>query len=184
MPVCTVRVPTFGNAQRGTRHQLWFKESPFEWSIGFLNLPCQKQNVLDFLSNILLIVLPISGNSVPFSYVLKQKTQESSLILLFAINFMFSLWIAWLHLPICPWSIICYPPTCPHFPALHLSKESSTILIPLSWSLAFTPVSQAISPHSSQTHLFRTYWVSLNLRHHFIYYQKTGNCQLCKYHWL
>lgn len=65
--------PTFGVAQRGTRHQLQFKESPFGWPTDPFNLPCQKQNVWVFLSNILLTVLPISWNSVTVFLLSKTK---------------------------------------------------------------------------------------------------------------
>ena len=104
-----------------------------------------------------------------FSLLLRQKKpKESFFVLLFTLNFMFnsSLGPRWVHLAMFPGLTAPHRPSAPTFSGSHLSEEPSGAA-PALWaalSLLLLPT-QALFPHSSQTHFVRTYRVSWNLRH-------------------
>lgn len=87
----------------------------------------------------LLTVLLIPGYSTTIFLFAEAKNPWVILMLLFSLNFMFSLWTNWLHLPVCLGSDCLSVPTLSthHFPSSHLragsSSHCSTLL---SWSLA------------------------------------------------
>lgn len=139
------------------------------WMTGLLNLPCEKQNVWVFFSTHFSLSCIFQEIVSSFSLLLRQKKpKESFFVLLFTLNFMFnsSLGPRWVHLAMFPGLTAPHRPSAPTFSGSHLSEEPSGAA-PALWaalSLLLLPT-QALFPHSSQTHFVRTYRVSWNLRH-------------------
>lgn len=133
--MCTSRGLRFQDAQRGARRQLWCEESPFGWPTDLLNLPCQKQNIWVFFSHVLLTVLLIPGYSTTIFLFAEAKNPWVILMLLFSLNFMFSLWTSWLHLPICLGSDCLWVPTI-FLVHIYVRDLPQTAPALLSWSLA------------------------------------------------
>ena len=139
------------------------------WMTGLLNLPCEKQNAWVFFSTHFSLSCIFQEIVSSFSLLLRQKKpKESFFVLLFTLNFMFnsSLGPRWVHLAMFPGLTARHRPSFPTFPGSNLSEEPSGAAPALWAALSLLLLrTQALFLHSSQTHFVRTYRMSWNLGH-------------------